>query len=62
MTEADLKKAKIGARVKFEPIGNGGEYSEGTLTAKLDRHFEVTWDDGDVFSYSTDPASRVYLK
>lgn len=62
MTEADLKKAKIGDRVKFVPINDGGEYSEGVLTGKLARHFEVTWDDGAIFSYATSPASCVFLK
>jgi len=59
MTEQQVARAKIGDRVKFVPLEDG-EYSEGTITHKLGKRIEVSWDDGETNSYAADPASRVY--
>lgn len=60
MTEQELKRAKVGDRVKFQPIADGDDgYSEGNITLITGRRYEVTWDDGEVYSYRTDPASQV---
>jgi hypothetical protein len=60
MNEKQIKAAKVGDRVKFVPLEHdAGEYSEGTITIKLNQTIEVTWDDGEVNSMRADPASRV---
>lgn len=62
MTETEIRRAKIGDRVKFVPLEHdAGDYSEGVITHKLNSAVEVTWDDGDVSSFRSDPASRVFL-
>jgi hypothetical protein len=63
MTEAEIKKAKIGDRVKFVPLDHdAGDYCEGTITHKLGKHVEITWDDGEVYSTGANPASQVRPK
>lgn len=62
MTEEQIKRAKIGDRVKFVPLDHdAGEYSEGKITHKLGSRVEITWDDGEVYSMDANSASRVSL-
>ena len=63
MTELEIKRAKIGDRVKFVPLdADSDAYSEGTITNVLHKAVEVTWDDGTVIAYRANNGSRVFLK
>lgn len=46
MKAAEIKQAKVGDRVKFEPrVHDAGEYCEGTITAVGRDEVTITWDD-----------------
>ena len=63
MTEAEIKKAKIGDRVKFVPLKHdAGEYSEGNITHKLGQRVEITWDDGETCTVAPHDYTRIFLK
>ena len=63
MTEAEIKRAKIGDRVKFVPLENdAGDYSEGKITHKLGQRVEITWDDGATCTMIPHDYTRVFLK
>lgn len=62
MTEAQIKNAKIGDRVKFVPLpDDAGEYSEGTITHKLGQRVEITWDDGETCTVMPHSYTCVHL-
>jgi hypothetical protein len=63
MTEAEIKRAKIGDRVMFKPLSaDAGEYSEGNITHKLGSRIEITWDDGEISTVSPHDYTRIFLK
>jgi hypothetical protein len=45
---------KVGTKVKF--VSESGPIEHGTITHVLGKRFEVTWNDGESYSY-TDPVS-----
>ena len=62
MKESEIKRAKIGDRVKFVPLpGDAGEYSEGKITHKLGQRVEITWDDGETSTMVPHDYTRVHL-
>jgi hypothetical protein len=63
MTDAEIRKAKIGDRVMFKPLSaDAGEYCEGTITHKLGKRVEVAWDDGTVGIVIPHDYTRIFLK
>ena len=63
MTEAEIKRAKIGDRVKFVPLpGDAGEPSEGEITHKLGSRVEITWDDGETCTVVPHHYTRIFLQ
>lgn len=62
MKEAEIKRAKIGDRVKFVPLDHdAGEPSEGVITHKLGQRVEITWDDGETCTMIPHDYTRVFL-
>jgi hypothetical protein len=62
MTEAEIKKAKIGDRVEFVPLSHdAGTYRKGTITHKLGQRVEITWDDGEICSMIPHDYTGVFL-
>lgn len=45
-----MSKFKVGERVKYVSDGQATDF--GTITHVLGERFEVTWDDGETYSYS----------
>jgi hypothetical protein len=63
MTDAEIRKAKIGDRVMFKPLSaDAGDYCEGTITHKLGKRVEITWDDGEVGTVTPHDYTRIFLK
>lgn len=62
MTEEEIKRAKIGDRVKFVPLEHdAGEPCEGEITHKLGQRVEITWDDGETCTMVPHDYTRVFL-
>ena len=63
MKLAEIKRAKIGDRVKFVPLEHdAGEPCEGSITHKLGERVEVAWDDGTTCTVIPHDYTRIFLK
>lgn len=62
MKEADIKRCKVGDRVRFKPlIRDAGDACDGTITAKRGTEVDIAWDDGETCTVVPYDYTRITL-